>query len=254
MKHFRLQGYDTAFKALQDHTNVQLEHSTISELHKILVNNGDFHKTELFIEKCASDGLMDNYLHQHDYKATWELQETSLSTSVNLIKCDDVSTIEHKRICDIHSHSSNVRPGMRGGHQLVVDSDNGLMYLYGGWDGFEDLSDLWVYDIKTKLWSLIHEKTELKDGPSARSCHKMVYDSTNSQIFLLGRYLDQSSRTRDKIKSDFYLYDTCSMTWLQICDDTSQVGGPQLLFDHQMCIDVDKRTLYVFGGRILSPR
>lgn len=243
MKHFRLQGYDTAFKALQDQTNVQLEHSMISELHKILVNNGDFNKTELFIEKCASDGLMDNYLEQHDYKATWELQETS--TSGNFIKYDDVSS---------SVQSSNTRPGMRGGHQLVVDSENGLMYLYGGWDGFEDLSDLWVYDIKTKLWRLIHEKTELKDGPTPRSCHKMVYDPTNSQIFLLGRYLDQSSRTRDKIKSDFYLYDVGSMTWLQICDDTSQVGGPQLLFDHQMCIDVEKRTLYVFGGRILSPR
>lgn len=39
-----------------------------------------------------------------------------------------------------------------------------------------------------------------------------------------------------------------------ICDDTSQVGGPNLIFDHQMCIDVSKRTIYVFGGRILTPR
>lgn len=43
-------------------------------------------------------------------------------------------------------------------------------------------------------------------------------------------------------------------SWLQISDDTSQVGGPKLLFDHQMCIDVAKRTIYVFGGRILTPR
>lgn len=225
----------------------------ISELHKILVHNGDFNKTEQFIEKCANDGLMDNYLQEHDYRATWELQDVQPSSSI--IKIDDISSMEtkfNKRSCDVQT--TNIRPGMRGGHQLVVDSDNGLMYLYGGWDGFEDLSDLWVYDINTKLWNIIHEKTELRDGPSPRSCHKMVFDPTNSQIFLLGRYLDQSSRTRDKIKSDFYLYDTGSMTWLQICDDTSQVGGPQLLFDHQMCIDVDKRTIYVFGGRILSPR
>ena len=37
-----------------------------------------------------------------------------------------------------------------------------------------------------------------------------------------------------------------------ICNDTSQVGGPHLLYDHQMCIDVDKQTLYIFGGRIVS--
>lgn len=56
------------------------------------------------------------------------------------------------------------------------------------------------------------------------------------------------------LQSDFYLYDTKTKSWLLICDDTSQVGGPNLIFDHQMCIDVSKRTIYVFGGRILTPR
>ncbi|GAB0089267.1 hypothetical protein DMENIID0001_037850 [Sergentomyia squamirostris] len=30
--------------------------------------------------------------------------------------------------------------------------------------------------------------------------------------------------------------------------------SPQLIFDHQMCIDVGKQTIYVFGGQILTPR
>jgi hypothetical protein len=30
------------------------------------------------------------------------------------------------------------------------------------------------------------------------------------------------------------------------------MGGPRLIFDHQMCMDLDKNTIYVFGGRILS--
>lgn len=97
--------------------------------------------------------------------------------------------------------------GMRGGHQLIIDSANGTMYLYGGWDGFEDLSDLWAFDIKRNVWSLIHERSETFDGPSPRSCHKMVYDSSNAQIFTLGRYLDSASRTRDCIKvSLIYAY------------------------------------------------
>ena len=66
--------------------------------------------------------------------------------------------------------------------------------------------------------------------------------------------MDNSIRTTEYIKSDFFLYDTRARTWMQICDDTSQVGGPQLMYDHQMCIDVDKRTIYVFGGKILTPR
>lgn len=31
------------------------------------------------------------------------------------------------------------------------------------------------------------------------------------------------------------------------------MGGPKLVFDHQMCMDIDKNTIYVFGGRILTP-
>lgn len=122
---------------------------------------------------ASIDGLMDSYLANQDYKATWALQET-----VN----------------------SEKRPGMRGGHQLIIDSANCVMYLFGGWDGFEDLSDLWCYNIKRNSWTLIHERAEMYGGPSPRSCHKMVYDPCNSQIFTLGRYLDSTTRTQEYIK------------------------------------------------------
>lgn len=122
---------------------------------------------------------MDTYLSNQDYKASWMLQETI---------------------------NSEKRPGMRGGHQLIIDSTNSVMYLYGGWDGFEDLSDLWCYNIKRNAWSLIHERSELFEGPSPRSCHKMVYDPCTSQIFTLGRYLDSNTRMQEYIKvNDTYL-------------------------------------------------
>ena len=54
LKHFRQQGYDMAFKALQQQTNVELEYSTMSNLHTALVVHGDFQKTENFIEKCVN--------------------------------------------------------------------------------------------------------------------------------------------------------------------------------------------------------
>lgn len=116
---------------------------------------------------------MDTYSSSQDYKATWALQET-----VN----------------------SEKRPGMRGGHQLIIDSANCVMYLFGGWDGFEDLSDLWCYNIKRNSWTLIHDRAEKYGGPTPRSCHKMVYDPCNSQIFTLGRYIDSNTRTQECIK------------------------------------------------------
>uniref|UniRef100_A0A8D8HNA7 Muskelin n=2 Tax=Culex pipiens TaxID=7175 RepID=A0A8D8HNA7_CULPI len=227
MKHCRQQGYVKAFSALQEETGVKLEDDKMTELHEILVNGGDFKRTEQILVDFIDNGLMDDYLSRQEYKPQWSLQLTP---------------------------EQEPRPGRRGGHQLIIDPLTSTIYLYGGWDGSEDLSDLWSYDVQANRWTLIHEKSELLDGPTPRACHKMVYDTKNSQIFMIGRYLDGASRTEENINSDFYLYNTVSKTWFLICPDTAQVGGPQLVYDHQMCIDVDKQTIYVFGGRILEPK
>uniref|UniRef100_A0A182NNJ1 F5/8 type C domain-containing protein n=1 Tax=Anopheles dirus TaxID=7168 RepID=A0A182NNJ1_9DIPT len=227
MKHCRQQGYVKSFGALQEETGVRLEDEKMTELHETLVDRGDFKKTEEMLMEFIENGLMDSYLENQEYKPQWSLQLTP---------------------------ENEPRPGRRGGHQLIIDQMTSTIYLYGGWDGNEDLSDLWSYDVKANRWTLIHERSELlADGPTPRACHKMVYDTKNSLIFMLGRYLDSASRTEENINSDFYLYNTITKTWFLICNDTSQVGGPQLVFDHQMCIDVDKQTIYVFGGRILEP-
>ena len=48
------------------------------------------------------------------------------------------------------------------------------------------------------------------------------------------------------------MYDIPSNRWTQITDDTHAMGGPELIFDHQMAMDTEKHTIYVFGGRILQ--
>ncbi|KAJ6628992.1 Muskelin [Pseudolycoriella hygida] len=198
----------------------------MSELHETLVENGNFAKTEEYVEQFASDGLID--CTKQPYKATWSVQD--------------------------QLRNPGMKPDMRVGHQLVLDSNENRIYLFGGWDGFCDLSDLWYYDIKLNQWTLIHERAELNNGPCPRSCHKMIFDPAKSQIFTLGRYVDNVTRTNFNITSDFYLYNVRTNSWLLISKDTSQVGGPFPLLDHQMCIDVAENTIYVFGGRILTQR
>jgi len=39
---------------------------------------------------------------------------------------------------------------MRGGHQMCIDTVRRRIYLYGGWDGFNDLADLWAYDLAVR--------------------------------------------------------------------------------------------------------
>lgn len=74
------------------------------------------------------------------------------------------------------------------------------------------------------------------------------------QIFVLGRYLERGLRdSHTNTRSDFFVYDMAAGRWTQITDDTAALGGPGLIFDHQMCIDLQKRSIYVFGGQSLFP-
>ena len=54
------------------------------------------------------------------------------------------------------------------------------------------------------------------------------------------------------LQSDFYVYELEADKWTLITDDTSAMGGPCLLFDHHVAIDIDQQTLYVFGGRQIT--
>ena len=83
----------------------------------------------------------------------------------------------------------------------------------------------------------------------------MVLDQNMGQIFVLGRYLERGLREcQTNTRSDLYVYDIGADKWTQITDDTSAMGGPNLIFDHQMCLDSEKRDIYVFGGQILPPQ
>jgi len=228
LKHFRQHNYSEAFESLQKKTRVSLEHPLLTKLHKTLVEAGSYEETENCIKQDCENGLFDSYLNSQECKPIWKL------------------------INPVTEVANQLRPGMRGGHQMCMDVLTETIYLFGGWDGTQDLADFWSFHIPTQKWTLISSNTAEDGGPSARSCHKMTLDQERRQIFTLGRYVDSSTRTPEKLKSDFYLYDLNTGRWTLITDDTSGMGGPRLIFDHQMVMDVTKRVLYVFGGRVLT--
>lgn len=47
---------------------------------------------------------------------------------------------------------------------MVLDPIAEVLYLFGGWDGNQDLSDLWSYDIAAGKWTLICKDTEAVVG------------------------------------------------------------------------------------------
>lgn len=93
---------------------------------------------------------------------------------------------------------------------MCVDEQNGLVYLFGGWDGQRSLDDFWVYELASDSWRLLSlAASREKNGPGPRACHKMVFDSKTGSIYLLGRLGDgerpdsaqslaESSRSREE--------------------------------------------------------
>lgn len=51
-------------------------------------------------------------------------------------------------------------------------------------------------------------------------------------------------------QSGFYVYDIDQCKWIVITEDAYSMGGPAQLFDHQMCMDMEHQTIYVYGGKI----
>lgn len=264
LKHFRQQNYLEVFECLQKKTRIDLEHPLLTKLHNTLVIKGDYLGTEQLIMDSSEQGFFSTYMNRQQPKPVWtalilpedgveggEGPPTPTPTPTPTSATGDMEDeIEEERKETVLP--SITQPSSRGGHQLVMDPVAQTIYLFGGWDGNRDLSDFWVYSVAAERWTLLCGDTETEGGPPSRSCHKMVLDPVYRQIFVLGRYLERGLRDlQSNIKSDFFLYDITTGGWTQITDDTSALGGPSLIFDHQMCLDSDRRNIYVFGGQSL---
>ncbi|CAG8433639.1 10927_t:CDS:10 [Diversispora eburnea] len=222
LKHFRQRNYLDAFNALQSKAKMLLEDPLITNIYTQLVTNGDFEETENIMIEASEKGLFEEYIRSCSYKHLW------------------------KKI-DVDGES----PCMRGGHQMCIDVEAGHIYLLGGWDGNKNLSDFWVYVINNNKWKLISSDTREQGGPSPRSNHKMSLDPSTKQLYILGRFIGDIRGGHENFTSDFYRYNIKTNEWNLLCENTFSVGGPQLIYGHQMCIDSKAQMMYLFGGRTI---
>ncbi|KAK9765181.1 hypothetical protein K7432_006694 [Basidiobolus ranarum] len=227
LKYFRQRNHQEAFTALQNTTGLLLEDPMLTNLHTNLVLDGNFEVAEKVINQAAKNNLFDDYISQCEYKPIW------------------------KRV--IGTNKDGISPCVRGGHQMCIDVQRGKIYLIGGWDGFKDLGDLWVFDIGERTWTLLSDDTSKDGGPGPRSCHKICFDDTDGDIYVLGRYVDIETRANSNLESDFYRYNVTEGKWSCLSRNTKSEEGPDLIYDQQMCVDNESRTMYVFGGRNVHP-
>ncbi|KAG0199227.1 hypothetical protein BGX28_007454 [Mortierella sp. GBA30] len=245
LKHFRQRKLFDAFKALQERTHIQLEDALLTKLHQELVLRGNFKRAEELMAEAAERGLFDEYIRTYDYKPIWRRLGPNTARQ----------SVHHHHYSHQASHEEE-SPRRRGGHQMCIDTKGGYVYLMGGWDGARDLADFWAYHIPSQKWILISADTSLQGGPGARSCHKICYSPQHRALFLLGRYVDPDNRSKVDLSPDFWRFDIDPLSpphgrWTKICSNTAVMNGPELVYDHQMCLDPVSQTLYVFGGRVV---
>ncbi|KAJ3528091.1 hypothetical protein NM688_g8040 [Phlebia brevispora] len=258
LKHLRRRRFLQPFQSIVSRSGLQLEHPLVTSLHTALVLQGDFTVAESLLTSLASASLFGDSLLASQPYAAWT------------------------RILGVDADGDT--PSARGGHSMCIDTQNGVIYLFGGWDGQKNLDDFWVYDIKKDDWNLKYFATAReRNGPGPRSCHKMVFDNSTGSIYLLGKLDDAecalSTRTNTPEVSsprpnggtpvpitpasvrasahiaEFYRYHTRGLDaekWDLVTPDTTAVGGPPLVFDHQMIIDSEAQMVYVSGGRVID--
>lgn len=134
LKYFRQRNHLDLFQLLQERTKLQLENPLLAELHLRLVVNGDFQGAEELLSGAAQQSLFSEYISECQYKPLWR--------KINPLDPDAP------------------KPSVRGGHQMCIDVDDGIIYLFGGWDGFKDLSDLWAYRIQSAAWTCLSDDAQ----------------------------------------------------------------------------------------------
>jgi N-acetylneuraminic acid mutarotase len=90
----------------------------------------------------------------------------------------------------------------RDEHTAVVDEDQNLMIIFGGFKDGERCNDIAVYDMKQNKWSLI----ELNDNdrkPCERSGHSAVYYQSQKRMYIFGGKDINSEKLNDLWYFDF---------------------------------------------------
>ncbi|KAG0231646.1 hypothetical protein BGW42_008722 [Actinomortierella wolfii] len=199
--------------------------------------------------EAANRNMFEEYSKNFEYKPIWRRLWPK--------RRQNYRPQLHHHHQHLHPHPDE-GPRQRGGHQMCIDTKGGFVYLMGGWDGTRDLADFWAFHIPSQEWILISPDTTMQGGPGARSCHKICYSAQHSAIFLLGRYVDPNNRIGADLQSDFWRYDIDPNAapfgrWTKLSNNTAAMNGPELIYDHQMCLDPVSQTLYVFGGKVVHP-
>ncbi|KAF7678808.1 Muskelin [Astathelohania contejeani] len=212
LKFLKGQGFET--EQISKQSGISLEGSVIKQIYCCIKENA-FERIEEIIKEDES--IFDEYIENSAYIAQWR-----------------------------QVGKKDVWPPSRGGHQFIAYYPSNTLYLYGGWNGTEELGDLWIFDCERETWKKLSENTRLEGGPGKRSCHKMIaYDNF---LYVFGRYIPTEYQKESAwVRGEIYKYDTNTNLWSKEEMNSREAGGPENVYDHQI-VSVENK-FYIMGGR-----
>jgi len=127
---------------------------------------------------------------------------------------------------------------VRNAHSMAYDFDKSLIYLFGGANEKEVLSDLWV--LEGTHW----RRVVTKDKPEPRTFASMIYDNKNSRLLLFGgsKVLFGKEPNSQNLLNDIWQFK--NNQWKKLT--TNNAPSPRA--EAAMAYDENRETVILFGG------
>jgi hypothetical protein len=191
-----LSAFDSYLSTLPSSISSTFEHPALSKLHRALVIEADFDRTEKLLEECLEGDLFRE----------WSSSSATTRPRPASFRKKGTTIAKWERL-DTAVPANSDRPGPRGGHQMVRIGRK--LLLFGGWDGQRDLGDLWEWELPRdnmhgggddggwRCLSTGEEEGGAHERPGKRSCHQLAVDESEGWVYLLG------ARRDDEVPEDW---------------------------------------------------
>ena len=128
--------------------------------------------------------------------------------------------------------SAPTKPRARAFHSAVWDSENQIMFLFGGESGLA-LDDLWSYRLASDQWT---EMSPSSQKPLGRSRHAAVWMEATQAMLMFGGWAVTAL-------NDLWHYALWSNTWTQLLS-----SNPPSRAGHSACWEPLTWSMLTFGG------
>jgi hypothetical protein len=151
--------------------------------------------------------------------------------------------------------ATGTAPSARLWHTAIYDTTNNRMVIFGGWNGSNDLNDVWVLSTANGLgisaWTQLNPNPDPTYGsPTARQNHSAVYDSANNRMIIFGgNDNDFNSDLNDVwvLSNANGVGGTADWTLLHPNPDPTN-GFPTTRQGHSAVYDSTHNRMIIFGG------